>query len=70
MRNDVTIFDDGFTLKVKLHTLKASNWAEETLVGEVTWDGNLMVIDPDYDEHLFLSMSKYNLKTELKQVEE
>lgn len=69
MRNDVTIFDDGFVLKVKLHTLKAASWAEETLIGDVAWDRDLMVVDPDFHEYLFLSIKRYDLKSELKQLE-
>lgn len=67
MRNDLTIFDDGFVLKIKLHTLKATDWAEEVLIGDVTWDDNLIVVDPDFHEHLFLSLKRYDLKAELKQ---
>lgn len=69
MRNDVTVFDDGFTLKLKLHTLKATDWAEEVLIGDATWDDNLIVVDPDFCEHLFLSLKRYDLRVELKQQE-
>lgn len=71
-KNDCTAFDDGFVIKLKLHTLRAADWADEVLlrgIAPVNEDG-LIIIDPEYHEYLFLSANRYGLKVNLVSTEE
>ena len=64
---DITIFDDGFVLKIKVHTLKAADWAEEVLLPAPVNDRSQIIVDPDFFDYLVMTGKKHSLSIAYKE---